>query len=424
MKPIFFSEQVPQKNDINLKNNYEFRDFYEVRNGLITFKMCGFTIIENHLITVLPKGVLEKDDVFTKEDKARLLLRVLSKYEKNAVKNKNLYNGTNRKRTAKNLFSSILEIIRDYQHYGILETRFKKLQINGNGKVNWSKSFKQQTPVMQNNQMFYLDLVTEKKLKNIAEEITYIHWHILKEIEMKFGWLFGFKVTTPPVIPYKKINTTKARITLKKAMNLIFNKHELQRYKLLYDYLTENYLNQSQDIAENKLLFAFKFDMIWEEICKQILTHQEELMVDVPKYKWEVREHGEVYRYQKPDILINDRETLYIIDAKYYTFNVDGKNHLPGGPDMGKQFLYLKSMESIKKYKKLYNIFIVPANNEKEVMTYYAKGYLDNIRLQEMFEYIHTIQLDSISAMEHYLKGKKELREELLNIVMIKEEEL
>lgn len=41
---------------------------------------------------------------------------------------------------------------------------------------------------------------------------------------------------------------------------------------------------------------------------------------------------------------------------------MDGKNNLPSGPDIGKQLLYLKSMESVEKYKKHYNIFLVPAN--------------------------------------------------------------
>lgn len=54
-------------------------------------------------------------------------------------------------------------------------------------------------------------------------------------------------------------------------------------------------------------------------------------------------------------------------------------------------------------------------------MKYYAKGYLDNKKLRETFDYIYTIQLDSITAMHHYLKGNNELREELLNIVISKE---
>ncbi|TQR11648.1 LlaJI family restriction endonuclease [Psychrobacillus soli] len=417
MEPIFFTEHITVRNNLNLKNSYEYRDFFEVRNGLITFKMCGFTVIDDHFITVLPKGVLDKRDVLSDEEKAKILLKVLMKYDKNAVKKDNLQYGTNRENESQNLFSSILEIIRDFKQHGIITKHFLKRETNGSGKIRWAKTFKLTTPYEVNGELIYLDLSTEKKLKNLSEEITMIHWLILKEIEYCFGWLVDFKVQSP-ALQFKKLNTIKAKAILKRAMGLTFNKHEFSRYKLLYDYVSKDYLKRSKNNSDKKLLYAFKFDMVWEEMCKKVFAHQEKLMEEVPKYRWMIREEREEYRYQIPDILIEDFDrNLFIVDAKYYSFNIDGTNSLPGGPDMGKQLLYLQSLESVKKFNKLYNIFVVPASIQNEVMTHYATGYLDNKVLKERFDCIYTLQLDCITAMQDYLKGKSILKDELLNVV-------
>lgn len=414
MEALFFSEQVSVENKWNFKNEYDYKEVYEERNGFIKFKLCGFVILKNRLIIVLPKGVLETEESSSNEEKAKILLKVLIKYEKNAVKNKAIHYSSQNNNN-ENLFSSIAEIIKDFKLHDILTTTLKKREINGSGKINWKQTFNKSMPVIQNNRPVYVDLVHERKLKNLSAEITQLHWVILKEIESRFGWLFNFK-THNTSVSYSPINPIKAKIILKQAMSLTFNSFELRRYKMLYSYVSQNYFSESSQKTNTNLLYAFKFDMVWEEMGKRVYKHCDTLMEKVPQYKWTLYDAREEYRYQRPDILVDDEgESLLIIDAKYYTFDEDsGDNSLPGGPDIGKQLLYLQSMKTLKTYDKIYNIFVMPSSiNHDKKTKFYATGSYDEMGLKTQFGEILTYQVDCLTMMKHYLDNNHELYEEL-----------
>lgn len=414
MEPLFFSEQVSVENKWDFKNGYDFKEVFEERNGFIKFKLCGFVILKNRLIIVLPKGVLEVEESPSNEEKAKILLQVLMKYEKSAVKNKSIhYDSQNN--SDENLFSSIAKIIKDFKLHDILTTTLKEREINGSGKINWKQTLNKSMPVIQNNHPVYVELVHERKLKNLSAEITQLHWMILKEIESKFGWLFNFK-THNTSVSYLPINPIKAKKILKRAMSLTFNSFEIRRYKMLYNYVLQNYFAESSKKTNTNLLYAFKFDMVWEEMGKRIYKHSDTLMEKVPQYKWTLFDARVEYRYQRPDILVDDEgASLLIIDAKYYKFDENlGDNSLPGGPDIGKQLLYLQSMKTLKTYDKIYNIFVVPSSKEGGKKTkFYATGSYDDTDLKMQFGEILTYQVDCLTMMKHYLDNNHELYEEL-----------
>lgn len=415
METLFFSEQVPVKNLWDFKNDFNYSNVYEEKNGFIKFRLCGFLILNNYLIIVLPKGVLETQIPDSNKGKATLLLNVLMKYEKNAIKAQSIYHGNRFLSAKENIFATIADIIKDYKLHGIIATKFKRYEKNGNGKINWTKTFNSNLPIIQKKQLIHVDIVTEKKLKTFSEEITQLHLSILKEIEYHFGWLFKFKLQNN-MVNYRPVNIVKAKKILKKAMILTFNTSDLNRYKMMYSYISKNFLSASHKKTNTNLLYAFKFDMVWEEMGKSVYEHSENISAKVPQYKWVLYDKREEYRYQRPDILVEDeQQNLLIIDAKYYNFDGEsGDNNLPSGPDMGKQLLYLHSLKALNEFKEIYNVFVIPASLPKEKPTnYFATGSFDNKNLQEIFGNILTYQVDCITMMEHYLENSPKLYEEL-----------
>ncbi len=416
IEPLFFSEQVIVKNEWGFKNSYQYQEIYEEFNGFIKFTVCGFLLINHRFIIVFPKGVLEKGGNIIAKEKAKLLLQVLFKYEKNAVKNRDIKFSDQILNDRENMFSTIAEIIRDYLLHGILMTNLKKQTINGTGKINWVKTFKKSIPIVQNDQLVYVDLVTEQKLKTFSAEITNLHWEILLEVEEHFGWLFNFK-THQTTKSYKPINIQKAKIILKKAMSMTFNLSEIKRYKLLYSYISKNFFAESLQSTNKQLLYAFKYEYVWEAMGKELFKHNEILAKAIPKYKW-ISIRNEEYREQIPDILMEyGNSCLFIIDAKYYRFNGKGDNQLPGGPDMGKQLLYLQSMQAIEKYTEIYNLFIVPASIDNQSIQFYAKGMFDHPILHQQFGEILTFQVDSLTMMQQYLRNTELLYSALLEAI-------
>lgn len=414
IQPLFFSEQTFVKNEWGFKNDFFYRDVYEERNGYIKFLVCGFLLIENHFVIVLPKGVVETSNRLPLEDKAKLLLKVLFKYEKDAVKRQDIFFSNAFTNDRENIFSTIAEIIRDFMMNGILTVSYKKESINGSGKINWAKTIKRQQPFIQDSQFIYTEIITEQKLKSFSAEITELHWDILLEIEWHFGWLFNFK-THQTRKRYKPINSVKAKKVLKKAMAMTFNVREMKRYKLLYRYISKNYFSESTTLSNNKLLYAFKFEHVWETMGKVLLKHNEQISNSIPKFKW-VKRIGEEYREQIPDIMVeHSNGRLFIVDAKYYAFDGKEDNRLPGGPDMGKQLLYLHSMSALNQYRDIFNLFIVPANLEEGIVNYYASGKLDHPALEKQFGEILTFQVDCLTMMEQYLNDTGIIYKELFN---------
>lgn len=418
MKTLFLKEHVEYENTWGFKLNKSEYNYFELNNNNVKFKFCGFLSIDNFLIIIFPKGFsINEKNITTLEEDARLLIKVLEKYNKKSILYSSL--STNRVKTDNNNFISLVhEIIKDYLNNGLITHTLKSRNINGPGKTNWKKTMKKSLPIISNNNFIFLELVNEKTLRTLKAEIIEIHWKILKDIEDKVGWLFHFKapVFSPKT---KKMNVTKAKNTIKKTINTTYNQTIIQKLKYLYNYLDKSYYGDSTINSQFKLIFTFNFEYVWEDICKHIYDDKVELHQEVPIYKWGVsKKESKII----PDVLTQlDNENFLLIDAKYFPEINEGlgTSKLPPSVDISKQFMYYIALASTAFFenKNLYNVFILPAvvpNNTAEID---HVNFSNNEELDNKLKAIKAVQIDAENAMNNYLIHSIDFKEQLKQIL-------
>lgn len=420
MRTLFFREYTKYTNEWGFIEENLTKDHFEIKNNTIEFKFCGFLNLDDYLICVFPKGFLIEDkDPASLQENAQLLIKVLKKYNHKSIQN-TLTNNHSIERYNNNYVSLANEITRDYIQHGLITQTIKSRSINGPGKTNWNKTIKKTLPILTNNSLMYMDLINEKTLKSLSSELIQLHWLILKDIEEKVGWLLEFQAI-PIQINVKKINISRAKNILKKTINTTFNQRLIQRLKLLYQYIIENFYGDSKTNNSFKMLYTFSFDKVWEKICKVIYNDLVELHEKVPKYIW--TRNDEIYKETSiiPDILTyHDKDTLMIIDAKYYPEleGKSGESKLPQSGDISKQFIYRKALSLSPDFinKSIFNIFILPGVVSKKVnyTQEIARVSFENPLLLADLHDIIAFQVDAKLAMREYLTNSTRLKHILI----------
>ncbi|MDE3838763.1 hypothetical protein C0966_05130 [Bacillus methanolicus] len=171
--------------------------FYErglcdkIRNDLVRFKITGIIEFQENLFVVLPKGMEIPSNDYEKQLAARLIYKVLNKYSKTNLLDEEENDWLGDKETTK-VFELVQWFVEDYRQNGLIYMQRRIEQINGNARINWSKTLTKMSPILIKNKMFYIDLITSKNDIANDHELTLIHAFVLKEIKERFGWLFNF----------------------------------------------------------------------------------------------------------------------------------------------------------------------------------------------------------------------------------------
>ena len=91
----------------------------------------------------------------------------------------------------------------------------------------------------------------------------------------------------------------------------------------------------------------------------------------MPNPFWQVNDKS-IKTSQIPDVMLRNKNQLYIIDAKYYTLYKNLKG-LPGWGDLVKQFFYLYTLKDrVDNIREMFNIFVFPGTSN-EIIKYYGK---------------------------------------------------
>lgn len=404
MEMYFFTEYELYSNSLNLKNSYEMKDFYQVKDGKVQFFFCGSVYTDNTVITVFPKGFeLENEGTEDKIEYSKLLYKIFVKYNKRSILKNN--NSEYEKNINRNNYLTIAEaVVKDYLQHDLIKEKIKKRSLNGPGKTNWNMTFKKVKPLFVNESLFYMDLVNERNFNLITSEIIGIHQYILKDITNKAGWILDFNYNKKTLT---KVNISKAMILLKQAMKLTYNVNLLHRLNLLYQYL--NIVSKSKNQYNIEFLYTFKFQYIWEDMCKMIFSHNKLLASEIPNYEWSYMNDFLYEAKLIPDIVtLFSEEELVIMDAKYYS-DAEKEKNLPPSGDISKQFMYQLAFEtkSEKKFKEIYNFFLIPGSSE-------GTHYFHEIADAEIsgFKYsIKALIVDLKYSMKCYLSTNIEIKQ-------------
>lgn len=150
-------------------------------NNSTLFNRCHVnTNIENDVFV----GILKKDDYYEvdfplgyhlSDDEKNLrkdilsLMSILAKYSDK--RESKLYDGQEND-TIEFPVQAYLYIIKDFFEHGYYKERETDHKVAKRGKINWGKTIKTQKPVIQDDEVYYLDFVVKKNAINENELIT------------------------------------------------------------------------------------------------------------------------------------------------------------------------------------------------------------------------------------------------------------
>lgn len=388
MEKLYFREfQKVDLNSIfeNINGNSELE--YLLENKIITllndrigiFTFVGMIALRNKVIIVFPKykKILKenKEETFENKKYTTLLFEVLEKYSHNSL-NKTYLNEKSHLSDEKifNLFSLYKRLVEDYIEYGLYKREYEVQEVCGEGEIDWERTVNELEGIISKN-IVYLNYYTYEEEDEKENHIKNIQKYLLaKAVEYlkKLDFIKNLQIELDFFIEEKIYNIEDSIQKIDLELMNVFSERKIELLKLLKSILEE----EEYFFMEGIVLYGTRnFYNVWEVICQEVLGNDKRYRKQIPKPKWIEYKSNVITEVATliPDITYLKGDKFYILDAKYYNidFDEDGQliNGAPGVSDIGKQFLYEKSLEKILGNKEIYNAFIYPSQEiENEIV--------------------------------------------------------
>ena len=328
------------------------------------------------------------------------LLRLMSKYRESDLIDSN--NACN----SEFPIEAYLWIIRDYIENGYYKDLETKYNINGNGKINWKKTIKN-NKLFLNNSFVYSELVTKQIKYNIENEITDIHKFCVQTAINIFGFMFGLQ--------YKQVNNINLDEKVKLKWIQILRAELLKSFNNHKKYLLKNMIDILESVDLNGLnkkefkLITKDFNYVFECLINEKFGTEKTSNYN-PQGEWVLNNmHPFDSSDIRPDTIRIDKDNVYIIDSKYYMYGYTKlTKDLPETSSIHKQITYAQYINNLKNKfklnnKKIYNVFILPKNSNfsNSEISYigYARLKGHNNKEREYY-YIYTFLIDLRKLIE------------------------
>ncbi len=259
---------------------------------------------------------------------------------------------------------SYLWIINDYLSNGIYVNREKETKKNQHGKINWSKTLKTE-PIISNNSLIFKDFIVETKSEYDNVIVAAYRYCVKQSIKM-VGWLFsGLNQNIIECFPFNKTVKKLYVVALKKELDKTFD--DLKKIRLTHMLKIIEGINEDENTEE--LIYGVdNYEYVFERMINQIFGNQKSLEKFEPKANWYLLHNNfkkEPSSKMRPDTVLIQNDTAYILDSKYYRFGITGKSEdLPETTSIQKQITYgdyIKNNHSLK-ISNIRNGFILPYN--------------------------------------------------------------
>lgn len=342
---------------------YNLQDFCSLESdNNFSAEYIGVSQDQNAINIIFPRGFNLSNNPSQIKSDIILLLKTFDKYilrkKSNAFINENtsLYNGIG------DFFplATALWLLNDYAQNGLYQNTTTNYVSNKNGIINWNKTLKQKTPYIFDNNLFYLDFITQKNNIDSSNIIMLIQKFIIKNCLNSLGWLFpSLSIDANSSLPYS--NNVCINL-LKKELKIA----TLDRTKQLLLKMIE-FLNNASTSPTTDTLKDYKtknFEYIWEDMLNYIFGTESPNKY-YPQAIWTINSKDYLASNLRPDTILNTSQCIYVIDAKYYKFGItkDPKD-LPQSADINKQLLYSEHISNISN-KKTLDAFLLPYNDVK-----------------------------------------------------------
>lgn len=320
-----------------------------------------------------------------------------------------------------NAYRNVIEYFLDNNSSYYVETE-PVFKTSATGVQDWSKTVKQQTPLVQNiggvSSFIFTDFTVRSTLPNYNKQITQINRFCVYEAFSKLGWLY---VPYMPELPgeHPDIKTSITIVNTKlQSTNDDKRKTLFKAMKNMLEYMDEK-------TSERQFYFGTdNFDHVWEKLIDTAFGVKDKDQY-FPRTRW-LLDYGKIKdkRPLMPDTIMIYNGKYYVLDAKCYKYGRTGiPDHLPNGSSINKQITYGEYLETVKGIANdsLFNAFIMPFNMAQNffnitepvgtigeaVGDWRYKSHMKN------YERIQGIVMDTRYLMYHYLGNNVKDKESL-----------
>ncbi len=333
------------------------------------------------------------------------LLRLIDKYKNIDIINDYSLNQSNFP------FNSILWIIKNYLENGYYHIVEEEYYVGDKGKVNWSKTIKNNKLFLNTDSIVYSELIVKHNKNNVDNWLTKIHQYVVYNSICILGWYYNLDNNSIEK-PYKIMPEEKMLIVLKQEYNKSFtdSKKELLKHMInVLEGLDESIYNtRCYDISTNN--FEYVFERIVNERFSNALSSDFN-----PKCFWQIdKNKPNKAGTLRPDCVLFYNNNCYIIDAKYYQYGYNlNIQSLPEATSIQKQITYAKEIETNFQGKtdtvinNIYNIFILPCSSNT-YLDYIGYAYSSWNNLEEKtYHKIHAFLVDLRSLINGSYENSK-----------------
>lgn len=291
-------------------------------------------------------------------------------------------------------FNAYIWLIKDYIENGYYRTNKLDYKKNNRGKINWSKTIKNNSLFPNEDNIFYKDFVVKKNQINVENILTMIHKFCVFEAVSKLGWLYNINLNM-----LEKPNL----YFMKREDMLLFLKNKyISAFRDREKSLLLNMIRMLEGLDFNKLDFknfdlsTNEFEYVFERLIDEKFGNTDSSNYN-PYAIWHIdgKDSFETHELRPDTVLIKDN-VAYIIDAKYYKYGYTNKlRDLPGVSSVHKQITYTEDLEiKCPSIDKIYNIFFLPASLDD----YYIE-YIGNVDTSwkdgtKSYERVYTFLID------------------------------
>ena len=425
-------------------------------------KFVGVIVIGDLIINCYPKYLpnITRENIDIIEDKFKEVMKVIRKHHK--ISNFS-YEFNETDIISSNLISLRLFFLEDYYENGIYTNIKNILETNGNGEINWNRTINDSLAIIKNKKPFYTELQTRYKLNDTNDFFHRLHECIITDSseQLENSELIELFGLTPIELSEKSCNEYIEDYgediiseKLSKEVKVEFNTHKQNLLRLMKNYIENiNRFNEDDDLD---LYGTSSFHTIWEDVCKKVFGDKlnkqlsilenelpkrlnkfsnkkdEKLISLIDKPIWNINKHKDIaYNLEEedengikkntlvPDLIVFNKKTFIIFDAKYYVYDYDeSKNKIYHQPDIGsitKQYLYELAYEDFLKdvgFENTKNGFLFPSteedikNNGFVKLKFLSKILKDKNEIFKNKENIQIIMLPASLMYKYYLNNE------------------
>ena len=398
-------------------------------DSFFVFTFVGVAVVARHVLKCYPKYIKNIKNPF---NELRQILKVLEKYNsRNQIIR--MFNETS-ENSSFNLLAVQLFLINDYYENGIYSNTEDIVEINGSGEILWDKTINETFALISDDTPYYTGLLTKKRTNNESDYFKRLHECILTRIsqEMKNADLLDLLEITEIDLTDQELDdfgeTEYILYRIEQELNTQFNTRKQLVLKTIHSYISNG--GSLNDINSTSLFGTTSFNLVWEDVCSDILNNQlhtpiavlatplkpvnhfyvsKKLLDIIEKPQWTIT-GKEADKTLIPDLITISGDQFLIFDAKYYTPVLSlGKKPQgqPGIESVTKQYLYQQAYRQFiidHGLKQVKNSFLMPTEKSVvENMGSVRMNMFASMGLQD----INVRYIPASRAYELYLSGNK-----------------